>query len=188
MNKTRDLNSYIDHTFLNASGDEDAVLKLCEEAVKYGFASVCVNPSEVPLANAYKKNFGAELTICTVIGFPNGYNTTATKVFETADAITNGADEIDMVINIGWAKEGKSSNYRMKTDKKGNLSVTMTFRDGFSGSAKFIFTLEKGSNRCIMTCSPIKYFRKFSLTGELLSSEKADLINTFMFLHERKSK
>lgn len=88
----------------------------------------------------------------------------------------------------GWAKEGKSSNYRMKTDKKGNLSVKMTFREGFSGSAKFIFTLEKGSNRCIMTCSPIKYFRKFSLTGELLSSEKADLINTFMFLHERKSK
>ena len=88
----------------------------------------------------------------------------------------------------GWAKEGKSSNYRMKTDKKGNLSVTMTFRDSFSGSAKFIFTLEKGSNRCIMTCSPIKYFRKFSLTGELLSSENADLINTFMFLNERKSK
>lgn len=88
----------------------------------------------------------------------------------------------------GWAKEGKSSNYRMKTDKKGNLSVTMTFRDGFYGSAKFVFTIEKGTNRCIMTCSPIKYFRKFSLTGELLSSEKADLINTFMFLHERKSK
>lgn len=85
----------------------------------------------------------------------------------------------------GWAKEGKSSNYRMKTDKKGNLSVTMTFRDGFNGSAKFVFKIEKGSNRCIMTCSPIKYFRKFSLTGELLPCEKSDLINTYMFLHER---
>ena len=86
----------------------------------------------------------------------------------------------------GWAKEGKSSNYRMKTDIKGNLSVTMTFRDGFSGSAKFVFKIEKGSNRCIMTCSPIKYFRKFSLIGELLPSEKSDLINTYMFLHERR--
>lgn len=104
MNKTRDLNSYIDHTFLNASGDEDAVLKLCEEAVKYGFASVCVNPSEVPLANAYKKNFGAELTICTVIGFPLGQSTADVKLFEALDAIRNGAEELDFVINVRLLK------------------------------------------------------------------------------------
>ena len=85
----------------------------------------------------------------------------------------------------GWAKEGKSSNYQMKTDKKGNLKVTMTFRDEFYGSAKFIFTIKKGGNRCSMACNPIKYFRKFNFTGELLPYDN-DLINTYKFLDERK--
>jgi deoxyribose-phosphate aldolase len=77
---------------------------ICDDAIKFSTASVCVPPSFVKECKAY---CGDKMKICTVIGFPNGYNTTATKVFETEDALKNGADEIDMVINIGWAKEKK---------------------------------------------------------------------------------
>ena len=79
----------------------DDIKKLCEEGVKYNVASVCIPPSFVKKA---KDTYGDRLKVCTVIGFPNGYNTTAVKVFETKDAVNNGADEIDMVINIGLVK------------------------------------------------------------------------------------
>jgi deoxyribose-phosphate aldolase len=77
--------------------------KICDEGMKYKTASVCIPPSYVKQAKEYVED---KLQICTVIGFPNGYNTTAVKVFETKDAIANGADEIDMVINIGMLKQG----------------------------------------------------------------------------------
>ena len=77
---------------------------ICDDGMKYATASVCIPASFVKQAKEY---CGDKLAICTVIGFPNGYSTTATKVFETADAISNGADEIDMVINIGWLKDKK---------------------------------------------------------------------------------
>ena len=77
-------------------------MQLCDEAVAYSVASVCIPPSFV---SAVKQRYGDKLSVCTVVGFPNGYNTTETKVFETTDAIKNGADEIDMVINVGWAQE-----------------------------------------------------------------------------------
>ena len=77
---------------------------ICDDAMKFSTASVCVPPSFVKQCKDY---CGDNMKICTVIGFPNGYNTTAVKVFETEDAVKNGADEIDMVINIGWAKEKK---------------------------------------------------------------------------------
>lgn len=96
-----DILSKVDHTNLKQIATWDDIKKLCEEGVKYNVASVCIPPSFVKKA---KDTYGDRLKICTVIGFPNGYNTTAVKVFETKDAVNNGADEIDMVINIGLVK------------------------------------------------------------------------------------
>jgi len=95
-------NKYIDHTLLKAFATNDDILSLCEEAVKFDFKSVCVNPANVSLAK--RLLHGSDVLVCTVVGFPLGANTIETKVFETIDAIKNGADEIDMVINIGRAK------------------------------------------------------------------------------------
>ena len=96
--------SCVDHTLLSQTATFDEIKAICDDAIKYNTASVCIPPSYVKDAKAYVKD---KLTICTVIGFPNGYNTTAVKCFETADAINNGADEIDMVINLGYVKDGK---------------------------------------------------------------------------------
>ena len=101
-----DILSKVDHTNLKQTATWDDIKKLCEEGVKYNVASVCIPPSFVKKA---KDTYGDGLKICTVIGFPNGYNTTAVKVFEPKDAVNNGADEIDMVINIGAAKDGRFS-------------------------------------------------------------------------------
>lgn len=103
----QELSSYIDHTILNADASVKDVLQLCNEAKKYNFASVCVNPVNVFLAASELK--GSNVKVCTVVGFPLGANTTAIKASETVDAIKNGADEIDMVINIAAAKEGRFS-------------------------------------------------------------------------------
>lgn len=96
----------IDHTLLKAEAAENEIVKLCEEAKKYRFASVCVNPFYVPLSAKLLKNSGVK--VCTVIGFPLGSSTSATKAFEAQDAILKGADEIDMVINVGALKSGNS--------------------------------------------------------------------------------
>ena len=97
------INKLIDHTLLKAYATKADIEKLCREAVQYDFQSVCVNPANVSLAKSLIK--GSSVLVCTVIGFPLGANTTETKMMETADAVKNGADEIDMVINIGKAKE-----------------------------------------------------------------------------------
>ena len=94
----------VDHTLLTQTATWEEIKVICDDAVKYGTASVCIPPSYVKQAKEY---LGDRMAVCTVIGFPNGYNTTAVKEFETNDAIANGADEIDMVINIGWAKDKK---------------------------------------------------------------------------------
>lgn len=94
-----DFATYIDHTLLKAETKKEEILKLCEEARNYHFASVCVNPTWVKTAAAELE--GSPVKICTVIGFPLGASTTEVKAFETVNAIENGADEIDMVINIG---------------------------------------------------------------------------------------
>lgn len=96
--------SRCDHTLLTVSATWNDIKQVLDDGIKYHTASACIPPSFVKKAKAYA---GDSLAVCTVIGFPNGYNTTKTKVFETADAIANGADEIDMVINIGALKEGK---------------------------------------------------------------------------------
>ena len=94
--------SKVDHTLLASAAIFDDIKLLCDDAIKYKVASVCIAPAFVKEAKNYVEN---KMKICTVIGFPNGYMTTETKVFETGDAIKNGADEIDMVINIGKLKE-----------------------------------------------------------------------------------
>jgi len=95
---------YIDHTILKATATYDDILKLCSEANEYHFASVCVNPANVSLAHKLLKD--TDVLVCTVIGFPLGANQSTVKAFETTQAITDGADEIDMVINVGQAKAG----------------------------------------------------------------------------------
>ena len=96
--------SKCDHTLLSQTATWEEIRSICDDGIKYATASVCIPASFVKAAKEY---VGEKLAICTVIGFPNGYATTASKCFMTADAVANGADEIDMVINIGWAKEGK---------------------------------------------------------------------------------
>lgn len=96
--------SYIDHTLLKPEATEEQVMKLCVEAREYGFASVCINPSFVELAASMLQTSKAK--VCTVVGFPLGANTTAIKAEETRQAIRDGAEEIDMVINIGALKSG----------------------------------------------------------------------------------
>lgn len=98
------MNKYIDHTILKADTKLEDVKRICEEAIEYNFMSVCVNPTHVKFAAEMLKD--AESKVCTVIGFPLGANTPEVKGFETKNAIENGADEIDMVINIGAAKDG----------------------------------------------------------------------------------
>ena len=100
----KDILSKVDHTLLSQSATWDEIKAICDDGMKYNTASVCIPASYVKQAKEY---VGENLAICTVIGFPNGYSTTATKVFETADAVNNGADEIDMVINVGWLKDKK---------------------------------------------------------------------------------
>ena len=100
----KDILSKVDHTLLAQSATWSEIKAICDDGMKYETASVCIPASYVKQAKEY---VGEKLAICTVIGFPNGYSTTATKVFETADAVANGADEIDMVINIGWLKDKK---------------------------------------------------------------------------------
>ncbi len=100
----KEILSKVDHTLLAQTATWEEIKVICDDAVAYQTASVCIPPSYVKQAAEY---LGDKMPVCTVIGFPNGYNTTAVKVFETADAVKNGAEEIDMVINLGWVKEGR---------------------------------------------------------------------------------
>lgn len=100
--RREDIFHAVDHTLLTQQATWGQIQQICDDAVKYQTASVCIPPS---YAAAAKEYVGEKMKVCTVIGFPNGYNTTAAKVFETEDALENGADEIDMVINIGDLKD-----------------------------------------------------------------------------------
>jgi deoxyribose-phosphate aldolase len=99
-----DLNKYIEHTLLKQDATKNEIIKLLDEAIKYKFLGVCVNPVNVKFAKEYLKN--TDIKVVTVIGFPLGQTTTEVKVLETIDAIKNGADEIDMVLNSGKLKDG----------------------------------------------------------------------------------
>lgn len=95
---------HVDHTLLTQTATWEEIRQICDDAIAYQTASVCIPAGYVKQAKEYVKD---KMAVCTVIGFPNGYATTACKEFETKDALANGADEIDMVINIGWVKDGK---------------------------------------------------------------------------------
>ncbi len=100
----KEILTYVDHTLLKQEATWEQIKAICDDGMNFGTASVCIPPSYVKDCAEY---CNGKMKICTVIGFPNGYNTTACKVFETRDAIENGADEIDMVINIGYLKDKK---------------------------------------------------------------------------------
>lgn len=102
--EAKDILKHVDHTLLTQTATWEEIRQICDDAIKYGTASVCIPPSFVKQVKEYVQD---KMAVCTVIGFPNGYMTTKTKEFETKDALANGADEIDMVINIGWAKDGR---------------------------------------------------------------------------------
>ena len=100
----KEILKHVDHTLLLQGATWEEIKQICDDAMKYETASVCIAPSYVKQAAEY---MGDKMAVCTVIGFPNGYMTTKAKEFETKDALENGADEIDMVINIGWLKDKK---------------------------------------------------------------------------------
>ena len=99
----QDILSRVDHTLLAQGATWKEIKAICDDGIKYGCASVCIPASYVKQAAEY---VAGRIPVCTVIGFPNGYDTTAAKCFEASDAVANGASEIDMVINIGWVKDG----------------------------------------------------------------------------------
>ena len=103
----REILSHVDHTLLKPEAGWDRIKAVCDEAMEFGCASACIPPAFVKRAADYVQG---NLKICTVIGFPNGYATTAAKLFETKDAVENGASEIDMVINVGMVKERRWSD------------------------------------------------------------------------------
>ncbi len=100
----KEILSKVDHTLLSQNATWNEIKQICDDGIKYGTSSVCIPASFVKEAKEY---VGDKLPICTVIGFPNGYSTTAAKCFEAEDAVKNGADEVDMVINVGWLKDKK---------------------------------------------------------------------------------
>ena len=100
----KEILSRCDHTLLKQECTWSQIKEVCDDGMKYECASVCIPAAYVKQAADY---VGNDLKICTVIGFPNGYSTTAVKVFETRDALANGASEIDVVVNLGWVKDGR---------------------------------------------------------------------------------
>ena len=151
----KDILSKVDHTLLAQSATWSEIKAICDDGMKYETASVCIPASYVKQAKEY---CGEKLAICTVIGFPNGYSTTATKVFETADAIANGADEIDMVINIGWLKDGKYEDL---------LNEINAIKDACNGKILKVII-----ETCLLTDD-----EKVKMT-EIVSESKADYIKT----------
>ena len=151
----KDILSKVDHTLLAQSATWSEIKAICDDGMKYETASVCIPASYVKQAKEY---CGEKLAICTVIGFPNGYSTTATKVFETADAVANGADEIDMVINIGWLKDKKYDDI---------LAEINAIKDACSGKILKVII-----ETCLLTDE-----EKVKMT-EIVSESKADYIKT----------
>ena len=104
-----DILSKCDHTLLSPTATWEDIRKICDDGIRFGTASVCIPASYVRQAKLY---VGGKLPICTVIGFPNGYDTTAAKCFMAMDAVSNGADEVDMVVDLGWVKDGRFDELR----------------------------------------------------------------------------
>ncbi|WP_097025814.1 deoxyribose-phosphate aldolase [Clostridium peptidivorans] len=139
-----ELAKMIDHTVLKADTKGEKVEEICKEALQYNFASVCINPCNIEIAAKLLK--GSEVKVCTVIGFPLGANTTATKVFETKDAIEKGAAEVDMVINIGKLKD-KDYDY-----VKGDIEAVVNEAKGKALTKVIIETCLLTDEEKIMAC------------------------------------
>ena len=151
----KDILSKVDHTLLAQSATWSEIKAICDDGMKYETASVCIPASYVKQAKEY---CGDKLAICTVIGFPNGDSTTATKVFETADAVANGADEIDMVINIGWLKDKRYDDL---------LAEINSIKDACNGKILKVII-----ETCLLTDD-----EKVKMT-EIVSESSADYIKT----------
>ena len=121
------MNKYIDHTNLKAYATIEDITKLCEEAIKYNFKTVCVHPYYISLAKDILKDTSVE--VCTVIGFPLGMNSKETKVYEAIDAVSKGADEIDMVINIGALKDKEYGYVKSEIEEKISQCGTANFQE-----------------------------------------------------------
>lgn len=128
--RRKELASLIDHTLLGPDASKAGIKNLCKETLKYGFYAVCVNPYCVPLVSGELK--GTQVKICTVIGFPHGAHSPATKLFEAKQAVDDGADELDMVINIAALKEGdfktvleEIRSIREETKRKGTKKTVL---------------------------------------------------------------
>ena len=143
MNKNEILKK-VDHTVLAQTATWEQIKNICDDGIKYNVASVCIPPSYV---KDTKKYVGDKLKVCTVIGFPNGYNTTNVKVYETLSAIEEGADEIDMVINLGWLKDKKYVDIQLFKKELEGTNVKIKAAGGiksFEDAEKFI---EFGADR-----------------------------------------
>ena len=151
----KEILSKVDHTLLSQNATWEEIKIICDDGTKYETASVCIPASFVKQAKEY---VGEKLAICTVIGFPNGYSTTATKVFETADAVKNGADEIDMVINVGWLKDKKYDDI---------LNEINQIKDACNGKVLKVII-----ETCLLTED-----EKIKMC-EIVSNSKADFIKT----------
>lgn len=151
----KEILSKVDHTLLSQSATWEEIKAICDDGIKYETASVCIPASFIKQAKEY---VGDKLAVCTVIGFPNGYSTTATKVFETADAVKNGADEIDMVINVGWLKDKKYDDI---------LNEINEIKDACNGKILKVII-----ETCLLTDD-----EKIKMC-EIVSNSKADFIKT----------
>ena len=151
----REILAKVDHTLLAQGATWDEIKAICDDGIRYSTASVCIPPSYVRQAKEY---VGDRLRICTVIGFPNGYCTTAVKCFETADAVKNGADEIDMVINVGWLKDKRYSDI---------MDEINSVKDACSGKLLKVII-----ETCLLTDD-----EKIKMC-EIVSESKADYIKT----------
>lgn len=145
----------VDHTLLKTETTWEQIKAICDDGMKYHTASVCIPPAFVKQAAEY---VDGKLPICTVIGFPNGYNTTAVKCFEAAEAVKDGAEEIDMVINIGWAKEGKWDDIFCEINK---------IKDACDGRLLKVIV-----ETCLLTDEEIE------MITQVVSLSKADYIKT----------
>ena len=121
-NELKSILSRVDHTLLAQSATWNEIKAICDDGIRYGCASVCIPASYVKQAAEY---VAGQIAVCTVIGFPNGYDTTAAKCFEATDAVNNGASEIDMVINIGWVKDGLYDKVLSEIRARGDTPVIM---------------------------------------------------------------
>ena len=125
----KEILSKVDHTLLRPEATWNQIKNICDEGIKYNTASVCIPPSFVKQAAEY---VDGKIAICTVIGFPNGYNTTEVKCYEAQSAVKDGASEIDMVINIGWVKEEKWGEIFNEINKVKDSRNRKNVRNSFS--------------------------------------------------------